>query len=90
MKPLVHSETIQFLSDGLETLHYRAHEIFTILVTPGSLPEVSGYTVSMTPYGCLPHSPPLEKFIGNTVIMFSIPNMAYPIKQRLKLLVVLE
>ena len=52
--------------------------------------EVSGYTVSIAPYGCLPHSLSFWRFVGNTVIMFNTPNMAYPIKQRLKLLVVFE
>ena len=35
---------------GLETLHYRAREIFAIIITPGSVPDC---TVTMAPYGHL-------------------------------------
>ena len=42
--------TIHYLSDGLETLRYRAREIIAILVTSGCSPGISNYTVTMAPY----------------------------------------
>ena len=79
-----------YLSDGLETVRYCGRENFTILVTAGSYPEVSGYTVSMEPCGCLLQNPLIWRLIGNTTMILSKPKVFLPVQQRLKLLVVLE
>ena len=62
-------------SDGLETLYYRAREIFTILITSESSPEISSYTLFLWRHmGVIPHSPPLWRFIGN--VQHDLPNKA--------------
>ena len=48
--------------------------------------EISGYIVTMAPFHSLLCSLLLWGFVGNTLLMFSTPNMTYPIEQRVKLL----
>ena len=57
------------------------------LLCPEVYPEIPCYTVTMAPYGHLLHSLPLWRFVG---IIFGTPNVVYPVKQKLKFLVVLE
>ena len=82
---------IHYLSDGLETLHYRARKIFPIIVTPRSVPEMSDCTVTIAPYyGRLALSLLLWRLVGNTLVMFSSPIVVYPVDQRLNLFLVFK